>query len=118
MRKPLTSCIAAALLSVTSLQGAELSVGDVTMPPGTTGDVVVSGAITNEVSYGLTIMVEIVGRTCGADLASLGLASSIDGSRGRRNEVLVLAFGGLLLAGKLLMAWRSGTGGSGSTRGS
>ena len=41
-------------------RGAELSVADTTLAAGTVGEVVVSGVLTSEITFGLTILVELV----------------------------------------------------------
>jgi len=43
--------------------GAELAVADLTLPPGATSDVVVSGSVDGEATFGVTIVVEIAPRT-------------------------------------------------------
>ena len=47
---------------VVGLRAAELAVGSVGIPPGTTAEMVVSGNIVNESTFGVTIMLEIVPR--------------------------------------------------------
>lgn len=47
---------------VPAVDAAELSAGDVVMQPGTSSDVVVSGAINGESSFGVTILVELIPR--------------------------------------------------------
>jgi hypothetical protein len=47
---------------VVGLRAAELAVGDVSIPPGTTANVLVSGSIANESTFGVTIMLEIIPR--------------------------------------------------------
>lgn len=61
-RKVLSFALPALFLTNTVLYGAELSVGDVTMLSGATADVVVSGTVANEITFGLTLIVEITPR--------------------------------------------------------
>jgi hypothetical protein len=54
--------VAAVAVCASAAQAADLSVGDVTMPPGATANVVVSGSIAGETTYGVTVLIEIVSR--------------------------------------------------------
>jgi len=56
------------------VRAAELSAGDVTMPPGTMADVVVSGVVSDEMTYGYTILVEIIPR--GGNLGTVTFSAS------------------------------------------
>lgn len=60
------------------LEGAELSVGDVTMLAGTNADVVVSGTVTNEVTYGVTILVELESRVGNTGTVVFTLSPPLD----------------------------------------
>ena len=50
------------LAAANSALAADLSVGDLTMAPGNTATVVVSGSINGDLTYAVTIMLEIVPR--------------------------------------------------------
>jgi hypothetical protein len=54
--------VAAVLVARSGVRAAELSVSDVAMEPGTTAAVVVFGTITDEATFGVTIVVEITPR--------------------------------------------------------
>ena len=62
------------LLASASLQGAELSVGNVTMLAGASDAVVVSGTVASEFTYGVTILVEILPR--GGNIGSVTFTAS------------------------------------------
>ncbi len=61
-RKLLIVALPTLLLVGGRLDGAELSVSDVIMLAGTNTEVVVSGVVTDEITYGMTILVEILPR--------------------------------------------------------
>lgn len=66
------------VLSVTTVQGAELSVSDVIMSPGMTANVVVSGNIAGESTYGVCVQLEIVPRAGATGTVEFTSAASAD----------------------------------------
>jgi len=61
-----------------ALQAAQLSVGSLTMAPGATNSVVVSGAIDGDSTYGVTLFVEILPRSGNAGTVTFTTAPPVD----------------------------------------
>lgn len=71
-------CMTVCLLSVTTLQAAELSVGNLVMNPGSTTTAIVSGLIISEDTFGVTILLQINSRAGNTGTVTFTPAPAVD----------------------------------------